>query len=186
MTIPLHLNLNQRKLYMNDTDVQATNTDWKPTPTLQPTHKNYKLVLQIWLVNNNVVPGSTKMLIQEHIALGKIRFCCMKVCVTPRQQREPSPEYWLIPIPLLLLWSLPVWQPFKHGQAKQAFVKCCQFHCLIERFHWLVLFAMCLIYRLFLWTFAFWIILLLVCQLDWLLWFWILTQPQPQPHYSLL
>ncbi len=38
-------------------------------------HKNYKLVLQIWLVNNNVVPGSTKMLTQEHAALGKIRFC---------------------------------------------------------------------------------------------------------------
>ncbi len=55
---------------MNDTDVQATNTDYKPK-----LHKNHKLVLQIWLVNNNVVPGSTKMLIQEHVALGKIRFC---------------------------------------------------------------------------------------------------------------
>ncbi len=31
--------------------------------------------IKIWLVNNNVVPGSTKMLIQEHVALGKIRFC---------------------------------------------------------------------------------------------------------------
>ncbi len=47
---------------MNDTDVQATNTDYKPT-----LHKNYKLVLQIWLVNNNVVPG-------KHVTLGKIRF----------------------------------------------------------------------------------------------------------------
>ncbi len=37
-------------------------------------HKNNKFVLQIWLVNNNVVPGSTKMLIQEHVVLGKIRF----------------------------------------------------------------------------------------------------------------
>ncbi len=55
---------------MNDTDVQAPNTDCKPK-----LHKNYKLVLQIWLVNHNVVPGSTKMLIQEHVALGKIRFC---------------------------------------------------------------------------------------------------------------
>ncbi len=55
---------------MNDTDVQATNTDYKPK-----LHKNYKLVLQIWLVNDNVVPGSTKMLTQEHAALGKIRFC---------------------------------------------------------------------------------------------------------------
>ncbi len=34
---------------MNDTDVQATNTDYKPK-----IHNNYKLVLQIWLVNNNV------------------------------------------------------------------------------------------------------------------------------------
>ncbi len=32
---------------MNDTDVQATNTDYKPK-----LHKNYKLVLQILLVNN--------------------------------------------------------------------------------------------------------------------------------------
>ncbi len=55
---------------MNDTDVQATNTDCKPK-----LHKNVKLVLQIRLVNNKVVPGSTKMLIQEHVALGKIRFC---------------------------------------------------------------------------------------------------------------
>ncbi len=37
---------------MNDTDVQATNTDCKPK-----LHKNYKLVVQIWLVNNNVVQG---------------------------------------------------------------------------------------------------------------------------------
>ncbi len=55
---------------MNDTDAQATNTDYKPK-----LHKNYKLVLQIWFDNNNVVPGSTKMLTQEHDALGKIRFC---------------------------------------------------------------------------------------------------------------
>ncbi len=55
---------------MNDTDVQATNTDCKPK-----LHKNYKLVLQIWLVNNNVVPGSTKMLTQGHVALGKITYC---------------------------------------------------------------------------------------------------------------
>ncbi len=55
---------------MNDTDVQATHSDYKPK-----LDKNYKLVLQILLVNNNVVPGSTKMLTQEHVALGKIRFC---------------------------------------------------------------------------------------------------------------
>ncbi len=54
---------------MNDTDVQATNTNYKPK-----VHKNNKLILQIWLVYDNVVPGSTKMFIQEHIALGKIRF----------------------------------------------------------------------------------------------------------------
>ncbi len=49
---------------MNDTDVQATNTDYKPK-----LHKNYKVVLQIWLVDNNVV------VTQEHVALGQIRFC---------------------------------------------------------------------------------------------------------------
>ncbi len=55
---------------MNDTDVQAPNTDCKPK-----LHKNCKLVLQILLVNHNVVPGSPKMLLQEHVALGKISFC---------------------------------------------------------------------------------------------------------------
>ncbi len=60
---------------MIDTDVQATNTDYKPK-----LHKNYKLVLQIGLLNNNVVPGLTRMLIQEHIALGKIRFCISICC----------------------------------------------------------------------------------------------------------
>ncbi len=55
---------------MDDTDVQATNTDCKPK-----LHKSYKLVVQIWLVNKNVVPGSIKMLTQEHVALSKIRFC---------------------------------------------------------------------------------------------------------------
>ncbi len=59
---------------MNDTDVQATNTDYKPK-----LHNNYKVVLQIWFVNNNVVPGSTKMMTQEHVALGKIRFCVMTI-----------------------------------------------------------------------------------------------------------
>ncbi len=61
---------------MNDTDVQATNTDCKPK-----LHKNNKLVLQILLVNNNVVLGSIKMLIQEHVTLDKIRFCkCVQLC----------------------------------------------------------------------------------------------------------
>ncbi len=50
---------------MNDTDVQAPNTDCNPK-----LHKNYKLVLEIWLDNHNVVPGSTKMLTQEHVSLG--------------------------------------------------------------------------------------------------------------------
>ncbi len=49
---------------MNYTDVQAPNTDCNPK-----LHKNDKLVLEIWLVNHNVVPGSTKMLTQEHVAL---------------------------------------------------------------------------------------------------------------------
>ncbi len=51
------------------TDVQAPNTDCKPT-----TSQHYKLVLQICMVNNNVVPGSTQMLIQEHVALGGFWF----------------------------------------------------------------------------------------------------------------
>ncbi len=54
---------------MNDTDVQATNPDYKPK-----LHKNDKRVLQIGLVNNNVVPGSTKVALW--VALCKIRFCC--------------------------------------------------------------------------------------------------------------
>ncbi len=36
--------------------------------------KIINLFLKFWSVNNNVVPGSTKMLTQEHVALGKIRF----------------------------------------------------------------------------------------------------------------
>ncbi len=55
---------------MNYTAVQAPNTACIPK-----LHKNYKLVLEIWLVNHNVVPGSTKMLTQEHVALGNIRLC---------------------------------------------------------------------------------------------------------------
>ncbi len=55
---------------MNYTDVQGPNTDCNPK--LQ---KNNKLVLEIWLVNHNVVPGSTKMLTQEHVGLGNIRLC---------------------------------------------------------------------------------------------------------------
>ncbi len=61
---------------MNDTDVHATNTDYKTK-----LHKHYKLVLQIWLVNNNVVPGSTKMLTQEHVTLGKTRLC-VSLCIS--------------------------------------------------------------------------------------------------------
>ncbi len=71
---------------MNDTDVQAKKTYYKPK-----LHKNYKLVLQIWLVNNNVVPGSTKMLTQEHAALGKIRFC-VKDRVTSDQEAIKAHE----------------------------------------------------------------------------------------------
>ncbi len=52
---------------MNDTDVQAPNTDCKPK-----LHKKYKLFFKYdWLI--------TKMLIQEHVALGKIRFCVILV-----------------------------------------------------------------------------------------------------------
>ncbi len=55
---------------MNDTDVHAPNTDCK-----HKLYKSYKHVLQIWLVNHDVVPGTTKMLIKEHVTLDKIRFC---------------------------------------------------------------------------------------------------------------
>ncbi|KAI2644749.1 Protein piccolo [Labeo rohita] len=37
----------------------------------------------------------------------------------PRQQRKPLPIDCLLPLPLLLLWLLPVWQPYKEGHAKQ-------------------------------------------------------------------
>lgn len=37
----------------------------------------------------------------------------------PSQQRELSPLHWLLPLPLLPLWWLPVWRPFKLGHAKQ-------------------------------------------------------------------
>ncbi len=61
--MPVHVCIvKARSLLINGTDVQATNTDCKPK-----LHKNYKLVLQIWLVNNNVVPGSTMLLTQEHV-----------------------------------------------------------------------------------------------------------------------
>ncbi len=64
---------------MNDTDVQAENTDYKPK-----LHKNYKRVLQIWLVYNNVVP----LLTQEHAALGKIRFCDSCWCVLMNETKN--------------------------------------------------------------------------------------------------
>ncbi len=86
---------------MNDTDVQATNTDYKPK-----LHKNYKLVLQIWLVNNNVVPGSTKMLIQEHVALGKIRFC-------RTMQHWRTAEMWCHK------WQLDRWNPYHQRNIKR-------------------------------------------------------------------
>ncbi len=67
---------------MNYTDVQAPNTDCNPK-----LHKNYKLVLEIWLVNYNVVPGSTKMLTQEHVALGNIS-CAISPIETPLEQAQ--------------------------------------------------------------------------------------------------
>ncbi len=54
---------------MNDADVQATNTDCKPT-----FHKNVKYFFKSDRLID-VVPGSTQMLIQGHVALGKITFC---------------------------------------------------------------------------------------------------------------
>jgi len=52
---------------MISTDVEAPKTACKPKLVI-----NFKLVPQIWLVDWNVVPGSTKMLIQEHVALGSL------------------------------------------------------------------------------------------------------------------
>ncbi len=77
-------------MIVNDTDVQALNTDYKPKR-----HKKSKLVLQIWLVNNNVVP---KMLTQEHVALGKIRFCFLEwvwnVCQQMKRFQENTKALW--------------------------------------------------------------------------------------------
>ncbi len=81
---------------MNETDIQATNTDCK--------HKLYKLVLQIWLVNNNVVPGSTKMLTQEHVVLGKIRFCGR--CYNSRQLLTRQRTFLCIPSSINCMYKL--------------------------------------------------------------------------------
>ncbi len=113
---------------MNDTDVQATNTDCKPK-----LHKIYKLVLQIWLINNNVVPGSTKMLTQEHVVLGKIRFwlVCLRSCewgwwgpCSRSQGRTRYTEHhWTV-----LAW--PVWSVGPCVLASRS--GCCRHH----RFSW--------------------------------------------------
>ncbi len=48
---------------MNDTDVQATNTDYKPK-----LHKNDKLVLQIYVeIYTKLFQGQQYMLTQKHI-----------------------------------------------------------------------------------------------------------------------
>ncbi len=70
---------------MNDTDVHATNTDYKTK-----LHKHYKLVLQIWLVNNNVVP----LLIQEHVTLGKTRLC-VSLCISAGVFKD---SFWRLPL----------------------------------------------------------------------------------------
>jgi len=48
---------------------QAPNSGCKPKLDI-----NFKLQTSKRLVNWNVVPGSTKILIQEHVALGEIKF----------------------------------------------------------------------------------------------------------------
>jgi len=55
---------------VNNTDGEAQNPDCKPKFDI-----NCKLVPQIWLVDWNVIPKSTTILIQEHVALGEIWFC---------------------------------------------------------------------------------------------------------------
>jgi len=54
---------------MNNTDVEAPRPVVVNKPKLAITCK-----LQIWLVDWNVVPGSTKILTQETIVLGEIMF----------------------------------------------------------------------------------------------------------------
>jgi len=49
-------------------DVEAPNLDLNGFP-------------QIWMVDWNIVPVSTKMLIQEHVALGEIRFCLHSIYI---------------------------------------------------------------------------------------------------------
>jgi len=48
---------------MNNTDVEA------PNPCTPKHDRNCKLVPQIWLVDWNVVSGSTNMLIQDNIVV---------------------------------------------------------------------------------------------------------------------
>ncbi len=78
LTIFLHLNLTLPWVIpkIRETDRWITLMYRHPNTDCNPKlHKKYKLVLEIWLVNHNVVPGSTKMLTQEHITLGSIRLC---------------------------------------------------------------------------------------------------------------
>jgi len=58
---------------MNSTDVEA------PNPRCRP-KLNTNCELEIWLVDWNVVPGLTKMLIQEHVVLGEITCMTLLYC----------------------------------------------------------------------------------------------------------
>jgi len=62
---------------MNNTDVEESNAGCKPNFDI-----TVNFVPQVWLNDWNIVPGSTKMLIQEHIALCEIRFCHFTQLIT--------------------------------------------------------------------------------------------------------
>jgi len=69
---------------VSNTDVEAPNPDCKPKLEI-----NSKLAIQIRLVDWNVVPGSAKMLIQEHVALVE-RVTEGRSCHDDHRRAEPN------------------------------------------------------------------------------------------------
>jgi len=73
---------------MNKTVVEAPNPGSKAKLDI-----NSKRVLLIWLVDWNVVPGSAKMLLQEHVVLGEITNINISYC---KFHRDLSPKYSIL------------------------------------------------------------------------------------------
>ncbi len=82
--------------------------------------------------------------------------------VTPHQQREPLPKYWLLPLPLLPRLWLPVWQPYKEGHDKQTFAKSCS--TVIGHYWAFFIVLICLVCVFWLWTV---LCFMIVCRMPW-------------------